>query len=161
MVSGRILVALWQRVSSAVEDSTYSGFSGIVETEEEQFGMLVGQAQVGEQVPDCNAVSASAIVVSEISLPNIHQSMTHMAVARRVRNYSQSREVCWRGVTPARKGREKWRLMVGGWWLCLCKLEQARCTIEVGGGRWACRDPGTLRFTRYQTFGCHSRGVPV
>lgn len=117
MVSGRILVALWQRVSSAVEDSTYSGFSGIVETEEEQFGMLVGQAQVGEQVPDCNAVSASAIVVSEISLPNIHQSMTHMAVARRVRNYSQEsrsmldwRQVCEEGQREVEV--DGWRLVV-------------------------------------------------
>lgn len=30
----------------------YSGLSGIVETEEEEFGVLVGQAQVGQQVPD-------------------------------------------------------------------------------------------------------------
>ena len=31
----------------------YCSLSGVVETEEEQFGVLVSQAQAGQHVPDC------------------------------------------------------------------------------------------------------------
>jgi hypothetical protein len=31
----------------------YGGFAGIVETEEEEFGVLVGEAEGGQDIPDC------------------------------------------------------------------------------------------------------------
>jgi hypothetical protein len=31
----------------------YGGFAGIVETEEEEFGVLVGEAEGGQNIPDC------------------------------------------------------------------------------------------------------------
>ena len=51
--------------------SAYGGLSGIVEAEEEEFGVLVGQAQVGQQVPDCiSIVSAAHIFISESTYTN-------------------------------------------------------------------------------------------
>jgi hypothetical protein len=34
-------------------EMAYSSLAGVIEAEEEQFGVLVGQSKAGQHVPDC------------------------------------------------------------------------------------------------------------
>ena len=61
-------------------DGAYGGFAGVVEAEEEEFGVLVGQTQLGQHIPDCGRLIVSSVVLqSDVrGDSNVHQSTIHM-----------------------------------------------------------------------------------
>ena len=56
--------------------STNGGLAGVVEAEEEEFGVLVGQPELGQHIPDY--ASSVVLVTCESAVGGVHQSMIHM-----------------------------------------------------------------------------------
>ena len=58
---------------------SYCCLSRIVQTEEEEFGVLVGQAKLRQDIPDCALISASVFDrIPDRGFADVHQSMIHM-----------------------------------------------------------------------------------